>query len=287
MRFEGICAGGAVCVAMMAAAGADGAEFGIGGHLRAGIVTGVPLVEAPTSFPCPPPSYPPYHRWRCPPPYYVPPLFVPSESIYGPQPVRRFMGLAPTPGRTARQLIVVEDEDDNEPDEADRLRQQRATNDQAVELGWKFIGFGDAHFQDQRYSQAYSRYKKASQAAPRLADAHFRQGFALVANGSYELAVKAFQRGFQLEPDWPQSDFRLDELYGANRLAKAAHVNALAQAAAADPQNADLLFLVGVHLYFDGQPARARPMFERAAKLDRGEHSQSSGFLDALGPAEM
>ena len=62
------------------------------------------------------------------------------------------------------------------------------------------------------------RYRKASQSAPQLADAWFRQGFALSAMGRYDLAVTAIKRGLKLNPNWAKSDFDLKELYGPDKL---------------------------------------------------------------------
>ena len=56
--------------------------------------------------------------------------------------------------------------------------------------------------------------------AAQLADAYFRQGFALAAMGSYSPAVKAIQRGLAIDPRWPDSPFQLDDLYGPNAAAK-------------------------------------------------------------------
>ena len=74
-----------------------------------------------------------------------------------------------------------------EPNPAD----QRATNAQATALGQKFIGYGDAWFAKGKYFDANARYRDAARTAPQLADAYFRQGFALAALGKYDAAVKA------------------------------------------------------------------------------------------------
>ncbi len=163
-------------------------------------------------------------------------------------------------------------------------RKPRVANATAVARANQFMKFGDAHFRAQEFSGAYERYKKAASAAPDVADAHFRQGFSLLALGKYESANKAFLRGLELKPDWARSGFRLDQLYGANRLAKANQLEKLAAAAGDDPRNARLMFLLGIDLFFDGQRERARKFFVRAG--DMGENkAHLTGFLDALGPA--
>jgi len=155
----------------------------------------------------------------------------------------------------------------------------RATNARSLALAWKFIGYGDAQFEEQKYVQANARYRKAARAAPRLGDSYFRQGFALLATGRYDLAADAMKRGLKLDPAWPGSDFTLEELYGPNALAKSGQLDALAKASEEEPNNADLLFLVGVFLHFDGQPGRARPFFQRAAQLAGGNDGHIRAFL--------
>ena len=92
------------------------------------------------------------------------------------------------------------------------------------------------------------------------------------------------KHGLSLKPDWPQSNFRSDELYGDNRLAKVAHLEQLAAEATEHPRNADLMFLLGVALYCDGQPERSRLFFQRARELG-AEREAISGFLKPARPA--
>jgi tetratricopeptide (TPR) repeat protein len=162
-------------------------------------------------------------------------------------------------------------------------RRDHVSNAAAVARAKEFLKFGDEHFRAQEFSDAYQRYKKAAGAAPDLPDAYFRQGFSLLALGSYPSACKAFVRGLKLEPHWAKSKFRLDDLYGANRLAKSNQLERLAEAAGNEPENHKLMFLLGIELFFDGQGQRARKFFERAADLGE-DTSHLAGFLRALGP---
>lgn len=156
----------------------------------------------------------------------------------------------------------------------------RVSNAESLARARQFITFGDQHFQAQEYSEAYQRYKKAAIAAPDLADVYVRQGFSLVAIGRYAQAAKTLRRGLAMNPAWPQSAFRLDDLYGDNRLAKLALLERLATDAGDGQEDADLMFLLGVTLYFDGQAERSRLFFRRAVELgaDRGA---IVGFLKA------
>jgi tetratricopeptide (TPR) repeat protein len=166
--------------------------------------------------------------------------------------------------------VIVVSEANDRPAEP----QVRVSNAEARARAWRFIGFGDTHFSAQRFRDANQRYRSAAEAAPDLVEAHFRQAQALVATGQFDLAARTFKRGMALGPGWPQADFSLTELYGENRLAKTSHLERLALAAEAEPENADLLLVVGMQLYFDGQQERAAPFFRQAATqlADAGLH---------------
>ncbi len=101
--------------------------------------------------------------------------------------------------------------------------------------------------------------------------------------GRYENAARNFKRGIGLAPNWVTAGFRLDQLYGVNALAKAAHLEALAQEALKGPSS-DLLFLLGLMLYCDGQADRAMPFFLRAKELAGGDDAHLDGFLRKLAP---
>ena len=237
------------------------------------------------AYPYPPyPPYPPYY-WRYP---YVPPVYIPAEALYGPQAVKRFMGVDQMVPPAANPPIIVirGGDDDDDGDHQPQEPAQRAGSQRAVNLGWRFIGFGDAYFANQKYPDAYQRYKKAAEAAPTLASAYFRQGYALVAMGNYPQAAKVLKRGLELDPAWARSDFRNDELYGDNEPAKRAHLDALAQAAEENANDADLQFLLGVFLYFDGRPDSAAPFFQRAARLSVEGDAALRGFLEQGEPDE-
>ncbi len=229
------------------------------------------------------PAYPGYSSWY--PPFYAPPIHIPAEELYGPRAVQRFMGVdhwfqQPQPSTN----IIIQRGAEPAGDAAsvpppEDAKPPRATNQQALNLAWRFIGFGDAHFGNSNYAEANDRYRKAATASPQLADSYFRQGYALMAMGRYDLAVGAIRRGLALAPGWPQSGFSNTELYGDNRQAKAAHLETLAAASEKAPNDADLLFLVGVCLHFDGKPERARPFFERADQLLAEDDAYVKAFL--------
>ena len=153
-----------------------------------------------------------------------------------------------------------------------------AAGTKATELAWKFITFGDARFGELKYSEALDRYRRAAREAPSLGDAWFREGFALAAMGKYDQAAKAMRRGLEEKPDWADSNFRLDDVYGDNAADKKAQVASMVKAAEAEPTNGDLALVVGIHLYCDGKVDQAASFFRRAAQI-QGNDANIKGFL--------
>jgi hypothetical protein len=210
---------------------------------------------------------------------YLPPLLpltIPSESIYGPGALWNRMGVAPPVVAPPANNILIVPPAQNVPNKVQP--QPRPLNAETMARVGRMLSAGDEHFVAQRYRDANQRYRTATETAPEMVEAYFRQGQALVALGQYDLAAKAYQRGLKQGPHWKDAEFKLDALYGDNDLAKNAHREALAAAAGEEPHNGSLLLLVGLQLYFDGQVDRARPFFERAS----GILADNSLNLDAV-----
>jgi hypothetical protein len=160
----------------------------------------------------------------------------------------------------------------------------RATSAAWKARAGKFIGYGDTNFGKQSYLAAVERYKTAAQMAPDVAEPYLRQGFAFVAMGNYPSAARAFRRGLAIRSDWTDTPFRLDEIYD-DQIAKTAHLETLAKAVETNPLDADLLMLLGLQIFFDGQPQRAEVFFARAAQLGGNEDGLLDSFLPRPGPA--
>lgn len=192
---------------------------------------------------------------------YYPPLYLSGDTMFGPQSIQRFLGADSGGGGTGFLDNRTADLRANE------VRPARSTSPELVSRAQRFIGYGDTHFSNEKYVDAYDRYRSAQQTTPNLGVPYFRQGFALIALGRYDAAAKAFKRGLQVEPEWPTSGFSLDQLYGAKQTLKNKHLDAIAAAAASDPSNADLLLLIGVCLWCDGKQERARVFFQRSVQL--------------------
>lgn len=153
-----------------------------------------------------------------------------------------------------------------------------------------YIRQGDELFARGRYLEANSVYQRATGVAADSAEAWFRQGFSYLAAGRYERAVMAIQQGVAVEPEYAQSGFRMSQLYGGNTSSLDKHLESLAQAALDSPNNADLVYLVGVALHCDGERERAAPFFAKAADLAGPDAShiavfQASGFDRPTQPA--
>jgi hypothetical protein len=227
-------------------------------------------------------------------PYYYPPAFVtPDEAGFGPAANQRFLGLDQQGVNDGGTPLLPENRAARQPgfgvlaDDEPAPGMPRKTNEEAHKRAWRHIDAGDALFADHKFNEAYQRYRRASQAAPDLAEGYFRQGFGQTATGRFGVAARTFKRGLQIDPLWPQTDFQLRNLYGNDPRWFNEHLEALAKNSEEMPQNADLLFLLGIQLHFSGDQERARAFFERAQKLvvnDR--HLQPFLRLDLTGEAD-
>jgi Tfp pilus assembly protein PilF len=181
--------------------------------------------------------------------------------------------VAPRPAPEPRNLDPVDP-----PEPAAKPKPRVSTADQKTRAG-KLLGIGDTNFGKQQYFAAIERYKSAAQFAPDLAEPFFRQGYAMVAVGQYDNAVKAFRRGLKIRSDWAGSPFRLNELYGNGQLAKDEHLENLAKAIEANPLDSNALLALGMTLYFDGQRERASVFFTRVSQLGGNSDQLLDDFL--------
>jgi hypothetical protein len=161
----------------------------------------------------------------------------------------------------------------------------RASNVGTKARAGKFVGYGDMNFGKQKYLPAVERYKTAAQIAPDVAEVYFRQAYALVALGKYGEAVKAFRRGLGIRSQWHDSTFRLNQLYGDGQVAKISHLENLAKVVETNPLDADLLVVLGIELFFDGQHERSELFFARAAQLGANEDRLLDDFIPQPRPA--
>ena len=161
----------------------------------------------------------------------------------------------------------------------------RKSNDDNRAKARQYLVFGDEHFKAHRYNEAHARYRKAETFAPDLAEVFARQAWTMLAMRNHARAAFAFRRALALDPLFANSGFQLDELYAEHQVLKKDMLEDLAAAAVETRDNPDLLFLIGVTLYFDGQQNRSRPFFERARELSAGDTSYLAGFLPTVNVA--
>jgi len=166
------------------------------------------------------------------------------------------------------------------PDGSSTRGKPRVTNTESKTRAGKFMQYGDTLFVKQKYNSALERYREAQTTAPDLAEPYFRQVFALVAAGQYDSAKKSLDRGLRVKLAWPDTNFELSTLYGpTGHLAKSSHREALASAIEQNPQAADLLVLMGVLLFCDGEHDRAQLFFDRAVELGANAEHLLDRFL--------
>lgn len=101
--------------------------------------------------------------------YNPPPIFMPAEQLFGPLAVQRFLGVDNWSRPQARVHVNLPAVGGNAnaapPPPAPKKVSERATNPQANNLAWKFLGYGDALFAEKKYAEASDRYRKASRSA--------------------------------------------------------------------------------------------------------------------------
>lgn len=148
---------------------------------------------------------------------------------------------------------------------------------QAAEKIERLIAAGDEQFARQKYAAASQRYQSAAQISRTSAEAHFRHGFALIAQGSYRQASAAFRHGLVLQSDWSQSPFQLAQLYAPGALEK---VNARLDSKLVDnPVDGPLLAAIGMQRYFSGNRERAAIYLAQAGQLGALDLATLAVFL--------
>ncbi|MCE9608009.1 MAG: hypothetical protein K8U03_24250 [Planctomycetia bacterium] len=222
--------------------------------------------------------------------FALPPLVIPAETIYGPGAVQRFFGLdqslaapvgynapavnaPPPPGEGGFGVLA--------PGAQVPKAHVAPSNLAARERAKKQLAIGDDWFRKQQLGSAATAYREAIRAAPDVADPYFHQAAIAVAQQRFEAAVEGIKSGLRISTTYLDGDFKYSALYGDNKLARTAHLEALAQTATVEP-SADLYFLMGVMLFFDEQPRRAGPFFTKARESAGGETWHIDVFREIL-----
>lgn len=117
----------------------------------------------------------------------------------------------------------------------------------------------------EKYGQAVEHLDRAIKARPDDAVSHFIKGQAQLAAGQYAEATWSVRDGLKLAPDWPASDFKLKDLYAGKPDRFDADLAALRKAVADNPDEPALRFLLAYELWFGGDRAEARKLFQAVA----------------------
>ena len=157
----------------------------------------------------------------------------------------------------------------------------KQTSPDSIRRSIRYQAQGDEWFAKSNYLQAYGHYKQAVSAAPGRAEPRFRMAIALAATTNYSLAVDEIKRAMRIDPSWPRTGAKLDELWGDdNLLSKNAVLHKAASWVGEDIRDPDRLFLMGVLLHFNGDAEKSNTFFEAAFELSPNPVF-AQAFLDA------
>jgi hypothetical protein len=138
---------------------------------------------------------------------------------------------------------------------------------------------GDLSLKNLQYGTAAGKYEQAIAAAPDRADPYFRLGIAEAARSRFDVAVRQFKLGLQLDTTWASTGATLDELLGAGKLLPKTEIKQrIVDWTWEDIRDPDRLFLLGVIQHLDGDAESARVLFETAARLG-GMKEHLAAFL--------
>ncbi|QGJ71844.1 Hypothetical protein PBC10988_35560 [Planctomycetales bacterium 10988] len=211
------------------------------------------------------------------------PLTLPNQSLYGPQalPVPPSQPFVPEQNAVPGYNDPLRFGPDSSFGEATPEMEDDTPHPRSLARAQEWIALGDEKFHDQLFAEAIEAYRKAVIAVPQLAEAQFRYAFALAKIKRFDRAASVFRHGLTLDPTWPAGNFDIDQLYEENQVAKEAVLDSFALELEKSPENEDLMFLLGLHLYFDEQRIRSEPFFREAARLAE-EPEYLNGFLQVI-----
>jgi Flp pilus assembly protein TadD len=162
---------------------------------------------------------------------------------------------------------------------ADRLPVLKPSTPEQQQRSLRHMATADQQFKIGHYNGAALEYRRAIADAEDLPDNYFGLGFALAAQRRYDEAVQQWKYGLMLDQSWPTRGQSLTALFGENnQFEKTALLNRAADYVRQDPRNPDRIFLLGVLIYFDGDQANARTLFESATRV-AGNEPYLTAFL--------
>jgi hypothetical protein len=127
------------------------------------------------------------------------------------------------------------------------------------------VKLGVHAFATEKFGQAAEHFDQALRLRPDDAVSHFMKGQAQFAAGQYAEAVSSIRDGLKLAPDWPAGEFKPKDLYVGKPARFDADVAALRKAAADNPDEPALQFLLAYQLWFSGDRPEAAKLFRTVA----------------------
>jgi hypothetical protein len=229
---------------------------------------------------------PPYGYGYYPGGYVLPPStatygYVPGPIFTAPPEATSILPAQPNPLDVVDELEMrLNQANQNRPiPKADRLPVLKPSTPEQQQRSLRHMATADQQFKIGHYAGAALEYRRAIADAEDLPDNYFGLGFALAAQRRYDEAVQQWKYGLLLDSSWPTRGQSLTQRFGENnQLEKQALLNRAADYVRQDPRNPDRIFLLGVIVYFDGDQANARTLFESAARV-AGNESWLTAFL--------
>lgn len=150
---------------------------------------------------------------------------------------------------------------------AEEAPQAPAITKEQIDTAWKKIQEADTAFAANNLKEAMKGYQSVADSIPQMPDPWIRMAVASVAQGDYNSAMDAANRGMTLSTGWPCSPFSLDYMYQQNTDQKVADLSDLDTITASYPENSHLAFLTGMMFYFDGQAQKATIHLNESKRL--------------------
>jgi hypothetical protein len=191
---------------------------------------------------------------------FIPPEFADPPAQPAPRPGK------PVPGKRVGGPVIPPD-----PPKAPAVAGGRADADRIAEAGRRA-------FADGQYGRALELFRRSAAIIPDEPSAYFLVAQAQFALGKYREAVAAIDFGMRVRPDWPDARFNSRDLYWKKPEMFDDHLAALRQAVAAFPDDPNLVFLFAHQLWFDGKRDEARPLFQKAEAVGKGQ-TPAEAFL--------
>lgn len=193
-------------------------------------------------------------------------------------PASVFRPVGPAERAQAREPLTPEMPIPVEPPPRPRPRPPAAT---PKEESARLIDLGKEGLAAQEYGRAERLFRQASGLEPKDVQALFLLAQAQFALAKYHEAVASIHAGMRLRLDWPSARFPPRDLYGPNGADFDEQLKRLQEVVNQNPKDPVVLFLLAYQLWFDGDKAQARKLFERAAPA-AADKTFINRFLQAI-----